>query len=1424
MKPAKKKPVKKSTKSRSTVKLPKKRKAKTKKLTPVEKRSATIAASKRLTERDEIKKIKTENLLLRDQLEHQTRELQIEAALERVRAVAMSMHKSEELIEVSKTLKTELDALGFQNIRNTQIAIANDAQGSCMSYDYYNEKRQYVGEIRYDSHSFIKTLAIKFRKNKASFVNVSLTGKKLNNWRKHLKSLINAPAPKLDAAKGLHYYYYSFGTGGLGFCAYSPLDKPSMELLRRFKNVFELAYRRYADIEKAEAQAREAQIESALEKVRSRAMAMHQSHELAAVLEKIYQELQLLGFNALAADLMILTEDKTTYDMWVSGKPGTEGPYRMNAKKLLVHPIHISTMRAWKSGEEIHEVESSGKTLKSMYEAVFSDTDFITKFPNLFPDEVRKSVLSLERMIHTTALTKLAGIRVASDEKRTGKQVDIQKRFARVFEQTYTRFLDLQKAEAQAREAQIEAALERIRSRSLAMHKSEEIKSIVKVVFEQLKNLNFAIDGGAFIGIPDTANNNFNIWVGDDHSEYPTCFRLPYHRAAPIADVWQAYDAGADFLSIIYPKKVKNNWFRYAFEHTDFKTLPTELKEWILNQEFLTQTFALAKYSGVGIHFHHHRELSPTEIDILKRFSHVFEQGYIRFLDLQKAEAQAREAKIENALEKVRSRSLAMHKSDELQEVVNAVFDRLQELEIETDASSISVFNSEDSNMYMLWIQNAERAYSTCMNIPYYELNKFGQDIIDGLKNKKELVSNTYSKEEKNEWFNYMFSHSDFKYIPDSRKEFILSAESASLSHASTKNASITLSRYSDKQFSEKENEILKRFARVFEQSYTRFLDLEKAEAQAREAQIENALEKVRSRSLAMHKSDELQEVINTVFDRLKELEIETDTASIIIYKEGSLEFEQWIQNDERNYSSRVMIPFFEQSKLGKDLLDVISTGRDLFSRQYSREEKNEWFSHMFEHSDLKHIPNDRKKYVLESLYYNLSIATIKNGSVGLARYSGKTFSDEENNVLKRFARVFEQAYTRFLDLQKAEAQAREAQIEAALERVRSSSLAMHKSEELQDVVTTVFERLNDLNITTHAAGIIIFNDISREMQYWFANDELKYTTSFQLPYFDFPLFQDVWASRNTKNDILHKSYPYEEKNKIFKAIFENTDFRKLTEERKSFILQGNAYTIAIAFTKNAAIQWNRYSDELYSESDLEILKRFARVFEQAYVRFLDLQKAEAQAREAEIELALERVRARTMAMQRSDELQDAALILFQQIKLLGAPAWTCGYNIWDEDGNGATAWMGSELGLMEPMKTPIDTQVFQRIYEASERSETLYVEELKGSALEAHYKFMHTIPSAGERLKKVVASGQALPTIQLLHNAFFQQGYLMFITFEPVPLLWEVLNALPKSSNNPIPVSSICKKQKRRQEKQRLKLRLSVSDPKRWPCTTAAM
>ena len=63
---------------------------------------------------------------------------------------------------------------------------------------------------------------------------------------------------------------------------------------------------------------------------------------------------------------------------------------------------------------------------------------------------------------------------------------------------------------------------------------------------------------------------------------------------------------------------------------------------------------------------------------------------------------------------------------------------------------------------------------------------------------------------------------------------------------------------------------------------------------------------------------------------------------------------------------------------------------------------------------------------------------------------------------------------------------------------------------------------------------------------------------------------------------------------------------------------------------------------------------------------------------------ALERVRARTMAMQQSTALPEAANLLFLQLQALGMPAWSAGYCIWEDDKKAVTLWMSSE-GVRQP-------------------------------------------------------------------------------------------------------------------------------------------
>ena len=94
---------------------------------------------------------------------------------------------------------------------------------------------------------------------------------------------------------------------------------------------------------------------------------------------------------------------------------------------------------------------------------------------------------------------------------------------------------------------------------------------------------------------------------------------------------------------------------------------------------------------------------------------------------------------------------------------------------------------------------------------------------------------------------------------------------------------------------------------------------------------------------------------------------------------------------------------------------------------------------------------------------YTQTLIAEKRSSLWVDSYSGQTIPNEGFDILKRFARVFEQAYVRFLDLQKAEAQTREAQIQLALERVRAASMAMQHSNQLKEIAATTLQQLQDV-------------------------------------------------------------------------------------------------------------------------------------------------------------------------------------------------------------------------------------------------------------------------------------------------------------------------------------------------------------------------
>jgi hypothetical protein len=87
-----------------------------------------------------------------------------------------------------------------------------------------------------------------------------------------------------------------------------------------------------------------------------------------------------------------------------------------------------------------------------------------------------------------------------------------------------------------------------------------------------------------------------------------------------------------------------------------------------------------------------------------------------------------------------------------------------------------------------------------------------------------------------------------------------------------------------------------------------------------------------------MHKSDELQEVVDTVFERLQELNIEMASANIAIFKEGTRNYDYWIASPAQNV--RQASTCLYDLSLTRDLIAARESGKEFSTTAYSFEEK----------------------------------------------------------------------------------------------------------------------------------------------------------------------------------------------------------------------------------------------------------------------------------------------------------------------------------------------------------------------------------------------------------------------------------------------------------------------------------------------------
>ena len=655
-------------------------------------------------------------------------------------------------------------------------------------------------------------------------------------------------------------------------------------------------------------------------------------------------------------------------------------------------------------------------------------------------------------------------------------------------------------------------------------------------------------------------------------------------------------------LSDQLTKPQKDLMFTHYFKNSNHKDVPKSRQDFILSSPGLSRTIILSQNSVIQFYRYSLQAFSEEENQVLARFGNVFEQSHTRFLDLKKAEAQAREAQVEAALERVRARSMAMHTTEEILDVVVVLFNQLRVLNIDFIQSWISIWHLDDGYME-LWLspieghgdlpiyhkrpsaQFEDTTVKSWLNGDRFSyLSLPGEDTVtEFLLGTDQILGGDYFKklQKKNRYDRLEFVDANHRYG--------------------------TVSMSCNTEIPEDDREILSRFAQVFEQTYTRFLDLQKAEAQAREAQIEAALERVRARSMAMHETSELQDVINTVYQQLRNLQVDiSGGAFIAINSDIASELVCWAAGGSADYAKRVHVPFMDMP-IYTELLEGIKKGSGFFEESFSHEEKQAFLKELFKNPPYSETPASQKKEVLSRPGgYTRSCFVSKHTSIFIINHHGRRFSAEDNKILRRMGKAFEQTYTRFLDLQRAEEQAWEAQVEVALEKVRSRSLAMHHSREMQQVANTVYQQLEALGIEMHAVGMSGVINPKSTYEVWVGGSS-----------FDKPLLIPYSVSTQVQRDynqaiedrppLLSRTYSGKKKKEYIDFLLVQNDFPR---DLKKLMVESDSFSTTLVFQKNSGIQIARYTEVPYSDVENEILIRFSKVFEQAYIRFMDLAKS----------------------------------------------------------------------------------------------------------------------------------------------------------------------------------------------------------------------
>jgi len=380
-----------------------------------------------------------------------------------------------------------------------------------------------------------------------------------------------------------------------------------------------------------------------------------------------------------------------------------------------------------------------------------------------------------------------------------------------------------------------------------------------------------------------------------------------------------------------------------------------------------------------------------------------------------------------------------------------------------------------------------------------------------------------------------------------------------------------------------------------------------------RELEIETALEKVRVRATGMRSSDELAETSAVLFLQLKELNIHALRTGVGIFDDPNEAMEIWLTAiSETNEVIRILdYVNIHVHKVFENIFPAREQKKPYALTVLTGDEVKQYYQSVSSYLSLpKQQIFNTKEY-----YYSFFFA---DGTINVI--TDRDLTEEECSIMIRVAGVFDLIYTRFLDLQKAEAQTKDAMMQASLDRVRGQIASMRTAGDLQRITPLVWNELKILGVPFIRCGIFIIDETAQKVQVYLSTPDGQSLAALHLP---------IIANQLTIRTVDHWR-----KNTIYKEHWTKEDFinwtKSMLEQRQ--IEDENTYQGAskppdsldlhfLPFKQGMLYVGNTYPLE---EEEIELAQSLAETFSIAYARyedFVELEKAKQNIESALTEL-----------------------------------------------------------------------------------------------------------------------------------------------------------------------------------------------------------